>query len=43
MNGDEEAQQKQLEELNTRYARQKEKYAGQKEVTEGKYLSNKTH
>lgn len=43
MDGDEEQQQKQLEELNTRYARQKEKYKGMPGPTEGKYLSNKTH
>jgi transposase len=43
MDGDEEDQKKDLNELNTRYDRQKEQYKNQPGNENGKFLSNKTY
>ena len=44
MNGDKEEQQRQLEELNTRYTRQSKLYEDMpSDENKGKFLSNKTH
>jgi len=43
MDGDEEAQTRQLKELDTRYERQEKNYEDMPGSDRGKYLSNKTH
>jgi transposase len=43
MDGDEEDQKKDLDELSTRYERQNEQYKNQPKTDTGKFLSNKTH